>query len=96
MAPSAGVTVTAITTKGALDFDHTCAVSSGGGLWCWGGNEYGQLGIGSTTAQYSPVAVSLGAGGQLGCGGLGLESSDSSLAVNSDQDTPVGLKIQVY
>ncbi|HEY6559763.1 MAG TPA: hypothetical protein VI072_20915 [Polyangiaceae bacterium] len=29
---------------------HTCAVSSVGALWCWGDNEFGQLGIGSNEA----------------------------------------------
>ena len=57
---SAGVNVTAVAAGG----EHTCAVASSGGLWCWGGNDKGQLGIGSTAAQHSPVAVSLGAGGR--------------------------------
>jgi alpha-tubulin suppressor-like RCC1 family protein len=26
---------------------HTCGVAADGGAWCWGGNWYGQLGIGS-------------------------------------------------
>jgi hypothetical protein len=38
-------------------------VSIGGGLWCWGFNGIGQLGINSTTYQSNPVAVSLGEGG---------------------------------
>eukprot|EP01033_Poteriospumella_lacustris_P019924 gene19924-gene20360 len=33
----------------ALGFYHSCAVSSQKGLMCWGYNEYGQLGIGTTT-----------------------------------------------
>ena len=41
---------------------HTCAVASGSGLWCWGDNSNGQLGINSTAQQISPVAVSLGEG----------------------------------
>ena len=53
--PSAGVSVTAV----AAGADHTCAVSSGGGLWCWGWNGDGELGIGSVAIQYSPVAVNL-------------------------------------
>ena len=58
---SSGVGFTAIAAGGY----HTCAVSSDGGLWCWGDNSYGQLGIGSTLQKDSPVAVSLGEGGQL-------------------------------
>jgi alpha-tubulin suppressor-like RCC1 family protein len=55
---SAGVSVTAVDAGTS----HTCAVASGG-LWCWGWNAYGQLGINSTADQSNPVAVSLGAGG---------------------------------
>ena len=29
---------------------------------CWGGNSFGQLGIGSTVEQHSPQMVSLGSG----------------------------------
>jgi alpha-tubulin suppressor-like RCC1 family protein len=43
----------------ALGYAHTCVVASGNVL-CWGWNEYGQLGIGSTTDQTIPVTLSLG------------------------------------
>jgi alpha-tubulin suppressor-like RCC1 family protein len=33
------------------------AVAANGSLWAWGGNSYGQLGNGTTTASYSPVQV---------------------------------------
>ena len=29
--------------------DHVCALDGDGAPWCWGGNQYGQLGVGDTT-----------------------------------------------
>ena len=54
----AGVSATAI----AAHWVNTCALMAGGGVKCWGYNDYGQLGIGSTVQQYSPVNVALGSG----------------------------------
>jgi alpha-tubulin suppressor-like RCC1 family protein len=54
-----GLTVLSI----AAGTGHTCEITQGGYVWCWGYNNRGQLGLGNTsggTANYYPQAVLAG------------------------------------
>ena len=52
----AGKTVTHVATSAW----HSCALTQDGNVACWGGNDYGQLGDGTTTNSSVPIAVTAG------------------------------------
>jgi hypothetical protein len=77
-----GSGVGGIATGGA----HTCALTTSGGVKCWGSNQYGELGDGTTTDRYSPVDVS------------GLSSHGSDIAGGGDHTCALvaGSKIKCW
>jgi alpha-tubulin suppressor-like RCC1 family protein len=53
-----GLALTAVSTGGLFEF--SCGLSAAGAAYCWGYNDYGQLGNGSFTNSLTPVAVTGG------------------------------------
>lgn len=49
-------------SSGPGNSQHTCALAVGGAAYCWGHNEHGELGNGSTTNALAPLAVTMPAG----------------------------------
>lgn len=63
----------------AAGSSHSCAVTSGGAVTCWGSNDLGQVGDGSSSQRLSAVAV-----GGLGSGAAKIAAGAShSCALNS-------------
>lgn len=48
------------TMKLSLGDSHTCALSGGGVVQCWGSNVYGKLGNGTTALSWTPVLILAG------------------------------------
>jgi alpha-tubulin suppressor-like RCC1 family protein len=58
VAVSGGLTFAAVSAGGE---NHTCGVTSAGAAYCWGANDWGQLGVGTTIfGSTAPVAVAGG------------------------------------
>ena len=51
--PEAALTWLAVSAGGS----HTCAIKSDSSLWCWGKNNHGQLGLGTTVDEIVPARV---------------------------------------
>ncbi len=73
---SGGLHFRQLTANVGLGNAHTCGIDSSGAAWCWGNDNYGQLGDGSVyTASATPVPVggglvfaSISVGGHQTCG----------------------------
>jgi len=70
------------TTGNATDA-FSMGIKTVGTGWAWGNNNYGQLGLGNTTAYSSPVQLA-GSWNQLSCGGQGWDNL-FSLGIRSNQ-----------
>ncbi|MCP4501453.1 MAG: hypothetical protein GY822_15950, partial [Deltaproteobacteria bacterium] len=49
--------VAQVSAGGSKNKGHTCAVTTDGAAYCWGSNQYGQLGNGLNTKSLEPVKV---------------------------------------
>jgi alpha-tubulin suppressor-like RCC1 family protein len=43
----------------SVGYQHVCARDGSGGVWCWGCNQSGEIGDGTTTPRATPVQVAL-------------------------------------
>jgi hypothetical protein len=56
--PSAVTGLAAGITAVTVGSYHACALTTAGAVWCWGRNNYGQLGDGTNANRAAPVSVS--------------------------------------
>jgi alpha-tubulin suppressor-like RCC1 family protein len=77
----------------AVGRQHACRITPGG-VYCWGGGEDGQLGIGTAPAdapptllEAAPTLVSLAAGATHTCG---LDAGGTAYCWGSDRDGQLG------
>jgi alpha-tubulin suppressor-like RCC1 family protein len=64
--PDSPCSTTPVPVAGGLSFTlvsagagHTCGLTSEGAVYCWGVNQYGQLGDGTTTQRLTPVPIAV-------------------------------------
>jgi len=76
-------------TSIAAGWQHTCALTTTGAVYCWGDNYFGQLGNNSTTNSNVPVQVE-------GVGGSGLLSGIASIAAGPEHTCAVTTTGAVY
>ncbi|MBK8480180.1 MAG: hypothetical protein IPL40_03225 [Proteobacteria bacterium] len=63
----------------AVGQGHGCAIDADGGLWCFGSNDFGQLGLGDTVARALPTRVGDASWSSVSCGRF------HSCAIRSDR-----------
>ena len=75
-----GITVVEV----AAYWDHACALSDIGEVYCWGRNSLGQLGIGNNVDSTTPVQVSLPSGVVVASLGQGPTSTTCVISTDGD------------